>query len=155
MSIGSWLAGKLSDPDFEAWLDERIRVATKAAVAEALERLDEQQLALAVADRVVDKVGGKMVEVVRGELVEVVAAFDGRIDEVLGSIGRVFDQFGQIPRMVLDQSQPIAAALLGGLVGAGKAAGVGNVTLGSLLDNLLDGRLPFAAPPPLPPGGQQ
>lgn len=141
MTIGSWLARKLSDPEFEAWLDERIKVATKAAVVEALDRLDEEKIALAVADRVVDKT----TVAIRGELAEVVAAVDGRIDQVLG-------MFERIPEQIGGAADRIGTSLLGGLVAAGKGAGVGNVTLGGLLDNLLDGKLPFrVAPPGEPP----
>lgn len=109
MTVGSWLARKLSDPEFEAWLDERIKVATKAAVAEALERIDEEALAVAVANRTVDRV----IAGVRGELAEVVAAFDGRVDQVLGKIDEVIpgdltgvlaqvrDLLGRLPRWPL------------------------------------------------------
>lgn len=109
MTIGSWLARHLSDPEFEAWLDERIKAASKAAVVEALERIDEEKLALTIADRVTDRVVGG----VRGELAEVVAAFDGRIDQVLGKIdevipgdltgvlGQVRDLLGKLPRWPL------------------------------------------------------
>lgn len=137
MTIGSWLARQLSDPEFEAWLDERIKVASRAAVSEALEVLDEEKIALAVADRVT----GKVVEGVRLELAEVVAAVDGRIDQVLG-------MFERIPEQIAGTADKIGASLLGGLVAAGRGAGVGNVTLGGLLDNLLDGRLPFRMDPP-------
>lgn len=98
MTIGSWLARKLSDPEFEAWLDERIKTATRAAVAEALERIDEQALALTIADRVTDRV----VLGVRAELSEVVAAIDGHLDEmadvIAEQINRVFGRVDELTR---------------------------------------------------------
>lgn len=138
MTIGSWLAGKLSDPEFEAWIDERIAAATKVAALEALAHLDEQAIAVAVTDRIFDRLGGAF-----SEVTDMVDKIDGRVDEVV-------DLFAAIPAQLAQQAPAFALEFMRQLVGAGQAAGAGRLTLGGLFDNLLAGRLPFGQEPEAP-----